>query len=110
MGEGKVLTGLPALVLFLATAAYWMIPEGFASATLGKLVCGLRVVGLDGQKITFLQSVQRNLLRIKDSFPFYLTGFIAARLSPLRQRLGDLWAKTIVVSASSAVPNQPQIQ
>lgn len=43
------------------------------------------------------QSVKRNVLRLVDFFPFYVTGFVIASLTPNRQRLGDLWAKTIVV-------------
>jgi uncharacterized RDD family membrane protein YckC len=90
-------TGLPALAMFFATAAYWILTEWFFGATAGKLVCDLRVVSLTGKKCSFAQSAKRNLLRVVDFFPFYLTGFIAAKLSPLRQRLGDQWAKTIVI-------------
>jgi hypothetical protein len=42
--------------------------------------------------------LKRNLLRLVDFFPFYLTGFLAAKLTPNHQRLGDLWAQTIVVN------------
>jgi uncharacterized RDD family membrane protein YckC len=116
-GSDKVVTGAPAMLLFLATAAFWIIPEWLASATLGKLLCGLRVASLDGREISFSQSIKRNLLRLLDAFPFYLTGFVAAALSPRHQRLGDVWAKTIVVrkrharapSASSDSPH-PAVQ
>ena len=89
--------GLPALAMFFAIAAYWILSEWIFGATIGKLICDLRVVSVTGKRCSFGQSVKRNLLRIVDFFPFYLTGFIAAKLSPLRQRLGDQWAKTIVV-------------
>jgi uncharacterized RDD family membrane protein YckC len=97
----KTVTGLPAFLLFLATAAYWMVPEGLFSMTFGKMLCGLKVVCLDGKKITFWQSIQRNLLRLVDCFAFYLVGFLTAKLTPLHQRLGDLWAKTLVVKDPS---------
>ena len=90
-------TGLPALAMFLVTAGYWILPEWFFGATLGKSMCDLRVVSLKGKKCSFSQSVKRNLLRVLDFFGFCLVGFIAAKLSPLRQRLGDRWAGTIVV-------------
>ena len=111
-GGDKVVTGAPAFLVFLATAAFWILPEWLASATLGKLLCGLRVVSLDGREISFSQSIKRNLLRLLDAFPFYLTGFVAAALSPRHQRLGDLWAKTIVVRkrharAPSAASDSP---
>jgi RDD family len=73
------------------------------SMTLGKLLCGLKVVCLKGKQITFSQSIQRNLLRLMDGFAFYLAylvDFLVAKVTPLHQRLGDLWAKTLVVKAS----------
>ena len=92
----KVVTGAPALALFLFTALYWIIPEWLLGATIGKLAFGLRVRNFAGEPVSFAQSAKRNLLRLLDFFPFYLTGFIAAKLTPHHQRLGDLWAKTIV--------------
>ena len=91
-------TGLPALAMLSATAAYWILTEWVLGATVGKLICDLRVVSVTGKKCSYEQAVKRNLLRILDFFPFYLTGFLAAKFSPLRQRLGDQWANTIVVS------------
>jgi uncharacterized RDD family membrane protein YckC len=103
MVQEKVVTGVPALLLLLATAAYWVVPEWLFSMTLGKLLCGLRVVCIDGKKITLSQSIQRNLLRLIDAFAFYLVGFLVAKLTPLHQRLGDLWAKTLVVKTSDVM-------
>jgi uncharacterized RDD family membrane protein YckC len=94
----KALTGTPALLLMLATAAFWILPEWLLGATLGKWVCDLRVTTVRGGSISFAQSLKRNVLRMLDFFPMYLTGFVTAALTPNRQRLGDLWAKTIVVS------------
>jgi uncharacterized RDD family membrane protein YckC len=68
---------------------------------MGKWACDLRVTTMNGGSISFSQSLKRNILRLLDFFPFYLTGFVTARLSPSRQRLGDLWAKTIVVVRKS---------
>lgn len=101
MGGDKVLSGTPALLLMLATACYWIIPEWLFRATVGKLICGLRVLSVDGTAISLWQSLKRNTLRLVDFFPFYLTGFLAAALTPKHQRLGDLWAHTIVVSRDS---------
>lgn len=98
---GKVLTGIPALLLMLGIAAFWILPEWLLGSTPGKWACELQVKKLNGGSISFVQSLKRNVLRPLDFFPFYLTGFVAARLSPNRQRLGDLWAKTIVVSKKS---------
>lgn len=97
----KVLTGIPALLLMLGIAAFWILPEWLLGSTPGKWACELQVTKLNGGSISFVQSLKRNVIRPLDFFPFYLTGFVAARLSPNRQRLGDLWAKTIVVSRKS---------
>jgi len=90
-------TGLPALALMFSTWAYWVLTEWLFGASVGKLICDLRVVSLAGQKCSLGQSIKRNVLRAVDFFPFYLTGFIAAKSNPLHQRLGDQWAKTLVV-------------
>jgi len=98
--SSKNLAGLPAILLMLGTAAFWIVPEWLAGATFGKWSCDLRVVNMKGNKISFSQSVKRNVLRLLDFFPWYLTGFITAKLTPNHQRLGDLWAKTMVVKCS----------
>jgi uncharacterized RDD family membrane protein YckC len=98
VGGDKVVSGTPAMVLMFLTASYWMIPEWLFGATLGKLMFGLRVRTFAGLPISFGQSFKRNLLRSVDFFPFYLTGFLAAKLTPNHQRLGDLWAQTVVVN------------
>lgn len=93
----RSLTGIPALFLMLGIVAFWVVPEWLLGSTLGKWACDLHVTTLSGGDISFSQSLRRNVLRMVDFFPFYLTGFITASLTPKRQRLGDLWAKTIVV-------------
>jgi len=103
VGGTKVVAGTPAIVLMFLTFSYWMIPEWMFGATLGKLMLGLRVRTLAGLPISFGQSFKRNLLRLVDFFPFYLTGFLAAKLTPNHQRLGDLWAQTIVVSGKDDI-------
>jgi uncharacterized RDD family membrane protein YckC len=66
-------------------------------ATLGKMLLRLRVVKTDGTPISRSESIIRNLLRIIDGLFYYLVGAILIWNSPLRQRLGDRAAKTVVV-------------
>ena len=99
-GGSFTLSGTPALLLMMGTAAYWIVPEWLTGATFGKWSCDLRVVDVQGIGISLSQAVKRNVLRLLDFFPWYLTGFIAAKFTPQNQRLGDLWAKTLVVSCS----------
>ncbi|HVS74302.1 MAG TPA: RDD family protein [Candidatus Acidoferrales bacterium] len=102
-----VVSGLPAIGLFAVTAGYWILTEWLLGGTLGKLVFDLRVVSLKGKRCTLGQSVKRNVLRIVDFIFFYLVGYIVAKLNPLRQRLGDQWAGTIVILQRSSRPVQP---
>jgi uncharacterized RDD family membrane protein YckC len=96
----KELLGYPAILVMLGTVAFWIVPEWLGGATFGKWSCDLRVVNISGKKISFVQSLKRNLLRPVDFFPWYLPGFVCAKLTPNKQRLGDLWAKTMVVRRS----------
>ena len=87
-------------VLWLLLAlgvGYYVVCEAAAGATLGKRMVGIRVVGEDGEHVTFGAAVVRNLLRIVDALFFYLVGFLFALTSTRGQRLGDRVAHTLVV-------------
>jgi hypothetical protein len=62
MSGDKTLTGVPAVLLLVATAMFWIFPEWLLSATPGKLACRLRVVSQDGSAISFSQACKRNLV------------------------------------------------
>ena len=81
---------------FLALA-YFIVLEATQGATLGKMALGLRVTRTDGAPISWTESIIRNLLRIIDGLFVYLIGAILIWTSPLKQRLGDRVAKTVVV-------------
>ncbi len=98
-------TGLPALLLFAFGVAYYLVMETLWGATVGKMVCGLKVVMQDGGKVQFVPVLLRYVLRIVDSLPFcipYLVGAIIIWTSPYNQRLGDKVAKTLVVKSRAA--------
>ena len=89
--------GLSGGVTGLLALAYFIVLEGTQGATLGKMALGLRVVKTDGSPITWTDSLIRNLLRIIDGLFVYLVGAIFVWTSPLKQRLGDRAAHTVVV-------------
>src|SRR5207245_615376 len=91
---GGALAGLLSLAI---TLGYFIMMEGQRGATVGKMALGLRVVNMDGTPITMNQSVIRNLLRIVDALFVYLVAAILIWNSPLKQRLGDRVAKTMVI-------------
>jgi uncharacterized RDD family membrane protein YckC len=93
------LTGAPALIPIL----FWLIItvgiEIGMGATLGNSIAGLKAIPMSGQnrKLTFAQSLKRHLMDPVDMLFFGLPGIITIKNTDKNQRIGDLWAKTIVV-------------
>jgi uncharacterized RDD family membrane protein YckC len=89
------------LLLWLVAAAvsivYFPYMEATQGATFGKKAFGLRVVREDGSPIGWGEAIIRFVLRIVDSFFFYLVGLICILVTEKQQRVGDLVAKTIVI-------------
>ena len=84
-------------ILFGAYLLYTFLFEWLSARTVGKIVFGLRVCDLEGKRPTFRAILIRNALRIFDVFPVVPMAAIVF-FTPLRQRLGDMAAKTVVVS------------
>ena len=96
------------LLLWVALAiVYYIVFEAAVAATPGKFAIGLRVKTTEGGKISLRQSAIRNVFRIVDAFPYFIPYLVAAiavwndgALSgasvPLRRRIGDRVAGTIV--------------
>jgi uncharacterized RDD family membrane protein YckC len=82
---------------FLFYVLHTTILELATGASIGKLLFGLRVATLSGQRPPPRAIVLRNVMRALDllGFPLVLVVF-----SPLRQRVGDIAAGTLVVRAS----------
>ncbi len=86
---------VPLMVLLFF--GYFIVLEANLGATLGKLAFGLRVVKTDGTALTWSSALIRNLLRLVDGLFYYLVGALLMWRSPLKQRLGDRVAKTVVI-------------
>ena len=97
-GEYSV-NGLPALVPII----FWGIMTIGLGGTLGNSLAGLKAIPKNGinRKLTFAESFKRHLLDPIDMFFFGLVGIITIKNSELNQRLGDMWAKTVVVKKNS---------
>lgn len=91
------------IVLFLVFAGYFILFEWLWSGqTPGKRLLKLRVIRDDGRPITLWEAIARNLLRIFDAvpgfvIPVYSVGLIAIFLSNRDQRVGDIFAGTVVI-------------
>ncbi len=96
--------GLGMVLVFLVQWGYHMYFEvRHQGRSIGKRVCGLRVVDSRGLPITFQQSFVRNIVRVLDSAPlFYGIGGLASMVDRHRRRLGDIVADTLVIEEHRA--------
>ncbi len=91
------------VVLFLIFAGYFIAFEWLWNGqTPGKRLLKLRVIRDDGRPLTLWEAIARNLLRIGDAVPgfivpIYSVGLIVIFLSGRDQRLGDIFAGTVVI-------------
>jgi len=72
---------------------YMVFAEWRYGRTIGKAALGIRVVRLDGGRLTWNGALARNLLRLPDLVAIFFT----VPTSEHRQRLGDRAAKTVVL-------------
>ena len=90
-----VLGGASNLVLGLI---YHIVLEGRYGQTLGKKLFAIGVVRENGEPSTYTAATIRTLFRFIDWLPVgYLMGLVSILLTEHDQRIGDLFAGTIVV-------------
>lgn len=96
------------IVIFLLFTGYFIFFEWlWDGQTPGKRLLKLRVIREDGRPVTLWEVLARNLLRIFDAIPglvipVYSIGLITIFLSSRDQRVGDLFAGTIVIRERTA--------
>ena len=110
----KLLTEMPKwtiailiLVIFLIFSGYFILFEWLWNGqTPGKRLLKLRVIREDGRPVTLWEAIARNLLRICDAvpgfvLPVYSIGLIVIFMSSRDQRVGDIFAGTVVIRERS---------
>ncbi|HEV8160016.1 MAG TPA: RDD family protein [Pyrinomonadaceae bacterium] len=91
------------IVLFLIFSGYFVLFEWLWNGqTPGKRLLKLRVIREDGRPITLWEALARNLLRIFDAvpgfvLPVYSVGLITIFMNKRDQRIGDMFAGTVVI-------------
>lgn len=90
----QLFPGMIAIALFIT---HTTVAEIFTAKTLGKKIMGLSVCTMNGKSPDVLQIVLRNLLKILDLIAWYVLPVLVI-VSAYRQRLGDVVAKTVVIS------------
>jgi len=99
----KWMIALMIILLFLLFAGYFIFFEWlWDGQTPGKRLLKLRVIREDGRPITLWEAIARNLLRVFDAtpgflVPIYSVGLIVIFLSSRDQRVGDIFAGTVVI-------------
>jgi uncharacterized RDD family membrane protein YckC len=108
-GDNVALDVAYLFAVFAVLWGYFPLFEGmWQGRTPGKRSQSLRVVRTDGQPVTFVNVLVRNLLRIIDVIPGnYAVGVVSVALTSRSQRLGDLAAGTIVVREPKFAPPAP---
>ncbi|QYO66174.1 RDD family protein [Leptolyngbya sp. 7M] len=91
------------LVVFAVFTGYFIFFEWLWNGqTPGKRLMRLRVIRDDGRPLTLWEAIARNLIRIFDAVPgfvvpIYSVGLITIFLNRRDQRVGDLFAGTVVI-------------
>ena len=89
--------GIRSAILVIVNIAWLIVRDAVYSP--GRAMVGLKLISLDGAKVTLVQSLLRNVLLI---IPFVLViGYIVEIVALIvkGERVADKWAKTQVVSA-----------
>ena len=96
---GAVSAVLADLAFLLVTAGWYVVSEAVWGRTPGKWVVGIRVADEDGDEVSAVAAVVRNVTKIVGgaSLLLILAGVVFIADSPNSQRLGDRWPDTLVV-------------
>jgi uncharacterized RDD family membrane protein YckC len=103
--RGSLTWAVAAVILagFLLYYGYFIVFEILWNGqTPGKRRIGIRVIKDTGRRLTALETVARNLLRIVDQLPgFYAIGILASVMNKQNKRIGDLVAGALVIREAS---------
>ncbi|MFQ5733248.1 MAG: RDD family protein [Planctomycetaceae bacterium] len=105
--------GAAFVAWFVINWFYFVILEWrWRGKSVGKHAMGIRVIDRNGYPINFWSSALRNFLRFADSMPFLLhgVGFASILITKRGQRIGDLFAGTVVIAERTVrLPREPII-
>jgi uncharacterized RDD family membrane protein YckC len=93
---GLELAGAQFIFVVLAILYFALMQSSKRQATLGKALCGLKVGGPNGERISVGRALGREAAKIISALTFYI-GFIIAAFTGKKQALHDFVATTYVV-------------
>ena len=85
---------------------YQAISEYIHGASLGKLIFKIHVKNEDGQPISMKAALIRSCAYFIDGLFFGIVAYESMKKSPLNQRYGDKWAKTVVFERNKLAQSQ----
>lgn len=100
-GSNYTLNDPKGWLVFIFWFLYFPLMETVVGGTAGKLLQGLKVATLSGGRISLGQAVKRRLLDCVELFLFGVVAIITVKTTPRHQRVGDLWARTMVVGGDT---------
>lgn len=95
LGSSFALLYILSPLLIIAYFSYFESSE--KQASVGKQVMGIKVVGMNGERISFMNAVGRNASRLI-SGAICAIGYIMAAFTEKKQALHDMIASTLVVN------------
>jgi len=97
MGPMMAMAGVAYIGFFIIQIFYFALMESSSKqATLGKMVLGLKVTDVDGNKIDFTKGLVRSLCRILSGMIMCI-GYLIAAFTEKKQALHDMIANTLVL-------------
>ncbi len=91
------------IVCVAATWLYYAIMESSSKqATFGKLICGLKVTDLNGERISFMRATGRHFGKIISSM-ILLIGYLMVLFTERKQGLHDMMAGCLVLKQVKTV-------
>ncbi len=103
---GYEINGVLALPIPIFWFLYFVVLESVNQATPGHDICKLIVVQTSGERITFSNALKRRIIDIIDIFFYGIPAIICICNTPKYQRLGDLFADTLVIKKSDIVETE----
>ena len=110
---GDVEAGLPEPAVLLwwgltcgGHTLYVLIMELITRRSVGKMLTGVRLISESGGRASTGQILARNAFRILELTPqFWILGFLVL-ISRNRQRLGDIFARTVSIRSTDDAPDE----
>ena len=103
---GYTLNGAPALLIVLFWFLYFIVLEALNQATPGHDILKLVVVRTKGDRIGFTDALKRRIVDMIDIAFYGIPALICICNTPKFQRMGDLWADTVVVKKSDIIETE----